>query len=62
MSVPSANERPSVPIHAERGITTKTSPATMPVARVEIVRVSSTTPAAASPMNTALGKRSDVGE
>ncbi len=62
MRVPSANERPSVPIQAERGMTTKTSPATMPVARVEIVRVRSTTPAAARPMNTALGKRSDVGE
>ncbi len=51
-----------MPIQAERGMTTKTSPATMPVARVEIVRVRSTTPAAARPMNTALGKRSDVGE
>jgi hypothetical protein len=62
MSVPSAKDRPSVAIHAERGMTTKTMPATTPVARVDTVRVRSTTPAAASPVNTALGKRSDVGE
>jgi hypothetical protein len=41
---------------------TKTIPVMTPVARVETVRVSSTTPAAASPVEIALGRRRVVGE